>query len=303
MLALRVMKMDIFHQSCMMFGLLSLISFSTYALEPLDDEVLSKSTGQDGITIRIAPAQDITATLAWTDTNGIHTEDGYDMTALGFAANKQGAAGSVVFGQGIASDTFKISKGVTTLKIDADGGVGLNAPLVNVSILLPQDLKINTGSIYVAAKSSAAIDAQQAGEFSYKTKIMSDMQIGLSGLNMNLQLGQPAQGSFLKIYGTVKSGIEISNFALLGGYDQFGEYGMGARRINIRDAGGDDLVFNGTNVNLTSQGLKISTSIDKKIDLRIEDFKLGNLSASQSIGNIALTNLEIGGKTLLISGH
>lgn len=269
-----------------------LASSSAFSMQVLDDAYLSQTTGQDGLTVTF---QDFTANaqVIWTDTNGVNSADGLNPVDLGILSAPQ--AGSVVFGGGSLGDNFRTSTGTTTIKIDADGGGG--APFINININLPSDLTINTGNVFVAGKDSN-------NQLINKTKIMNDVQINLGGLKMNAQLGNAPQGQLLKMYGVISGGIQVSNIGLITQTNAGNEYGFGIQKMTIRDtAGAGDLTFNGAGASVTNNGVVVTPSAGKQVDILMDEMRVGNLATSSKVGGIALLGLQLGGNTLTISGH
>ena len=267
---------------------------NVYALEPLDNDALSKASAQDGLTItlqNIAP----NARLIWIDNTGVNASDGI-LNPVDYGFINPSSAGAVMFGDGTRAGNFRISEGTTVLKLDTDAGNG--APFLNINIDLPDDLNIQTGDIFVATR-------ETDGSYTNQTKIMKDMRIDIGGLELNVQLGNSAQGHMLLAYGTVNDGIKISNFGLIGAQSAGEEYGIGASEIKIKDAGSSqDLTINGASVNVTQEGLVLKPSTGKVVDILMQDFKLGNLaSMDNSIGDVALKGLQIGNHTITITGH
>lgn len=273
---------------------LGLLAFgqSTFALQALDDASMSQSTGQDGITITLKDLSP-NARIIWTDTNGINSADGINPADIGILSGAP-QAGAVVFGDGTVAGNFRVSTGTTVINIDTDAGNG--SPFTNISISLPDDLVINTGSIYVAGK-----DANN--DLINQTQIMKDMTIRMGGLNLNLQLGGAPQGDMVKIYGVINSGIQIENIAIMN--NMANDTGIGISKMTLKDTGsGSDLNFKGLSVGFLPSGMKVTPSAGKVIDVLMQDFKVGNLSSSDSsLGAMALVGLQIGGNTLTISGH
>ena len=267
---------------------------NVYALEPLDNDALSKASAQDGLTItlqNIAP----NARLIWIDNTGVNASEGIiDPAEFGFT--NPSSAGAVMLGDGTRAGNFRISEGTTVLTLDSDAGNG--SPFVNLNVKLPEDLNIQTGDIFVAERESD-------GTYVGTTKIMRDMRIDIGGLEMNVQLGSSPQGSMLVAYGTVNDGVKISNIGLIGAEDSGDEFGVGISEMKIKDAGiSQDLTINGAAVSVTPDGLVLKPSTGKEVDVLMQDFKLGNLSsADNGIGDIALKGLRIGNHTITITGH
>lgn len=274
---------------------LALASGSVCALQVMDDDSMSRATGQDGLTIKLenfAP----NARVIWTDTNGINPADGINPLDYGLTGSPE--AGAVAFGDGTTAGNFRVSNGTTVITVDADAGAGGVLPVMNVNIDLPDDLSIQTGDIYVAAKDTN-------NNLINQTKIMHDMKIELGGLGLNIQLGNTPQDGFIRVYGVLPNGLRVSNIGLVGATSGADEYGIGIQEMLVRDVGqSSQLTFNGARIDVTNQGLLVSPSANKQVDVLMHDFKLGNLAgANTGIGDVGLLGLKLGGMSLMISGH
>lgn len=269
-----------------MIALCIMASSKVLAFQILDDSSLSQVSGQDGITITLNTNNIIADRIVWTDNDGLQPVGGHD-----FAISTP-AAGSVVFGDGTLGNQFKMSGGTTKITIDADGGSGNS--FLNVNVQLPENLTIETGKVYTAVKDTNH-------QLINSTQIMDSMIISLGSLDMNLQLGAAPQGGFLKIFGKVDSGIRISNVHLIASSAL--NLGIGFDQIVITDAGGSDLHFNGATIGILSNGLKITPSVGKHVDISASSMRFGELSNSPAIGAMAISNLKLDGMSLTISGH
>lgn len=269
-----------------MITCLLLASGTTYALQPLDDHSMSQATGQDGLTVTLQDFEP-NAQIIWSDNDGLSPAN------FGVTAPETGA---VIFGDGTSSGNFRMSKGTTFIKMDADANSG--SPFLNVNIELPSDLTINTGDVHVAGK-------DVNGNLIDKTKIMNDMTIKLGGLNLNMQLGNAPLGAMFLITGVIQSGIQVSNIALIGDTTAGTDYGIGIGELVIRDgSGGSNLTFNGLQVNVVSAGLRLTPSAGKVVDVLMSDLRLGGIaSGDPQIGGFAMLGLKLGGTSLTISGH
>ena len=274
----------------------SLLNVSTYSycLQELNDVVLSNSTGQDGITITINPAQDITAVLAWTD------KDGIAASQYGFSSTHTPAPASVVLGEGTATDTFKISKGLTKVAIDSDGGSA--GAYVNMHISLPSTFSISTGSIFVAGKNSSDINSGVVGNHQNKTKILDDMKFILNDASLNINLGSQPQGSFAYLTGVITDGLQIENLKIVDNAVTTASSGIAIDRLILRDNLGDDLTLD-TNLNLLPTGMEVNLTTGKKFDVFVEGLKFGNFSLSRGVGDLAVIGLQLGERVMTITGH
>jgi len=159
---------------------------SAFALEAADDATLAAATGQDGITILVAPGTISEATLTGTygvsattaaalDVSGplgaadnnlkgltinqviVHDDDGYGTLGTDATAN----SGALVIGDGTAADsTVVFADNTTPIRIDIDMvGVATdaaagNGAMLNVRISTPT-LAIKQGAVYVANSDAA----------------------------------------------------------------------------------------------------------------------------------------------------
>lgn len=82
---------------------------------------------------------------------------------------------------------------------------------------------------------------------------------------------------------------------------------MGMSEISITDAGigNTDLTLNGVGVDIVQSGFMIIPSAGKMIDVAMSDFTLGGeiSNPANTIGNIYMSGLVLGGNTITISGH
>lgn len=266
--------------SMLLGGLTS--ALPVFAMQILNDEMLSDATGQDGITLTLENTG-TSAQVIWTDNDGL--------------AGITGTKGALVFGEGAAANNFRISGGKTVILIDSDSG-GSN-PFLNIAINLPANLIVNTGNIYVAGKDNTGLINQK--------KIINDTQIELSGLNINAQLGNAPQGNLLQFSGVINNGLRLNNFALIDGSTSTttADYGIGTSQIVIRDNLGSNLTLDNIGVSVTSSGLLVDTSkTTNKIDVLVSDLKFGNLApTSPVIGGISVLGINLSGLSMTISGH
>jgi hypothetical protein len=281
------------------------VSGSAFAMEALNDATLSNTTGQDGITISIKPPvknfdAKINPTTGvgssyFTGTGGfagvldvasvrIHDKDGYNGT------NQAGA---------IVLDGFSLAGSAPiVVKIDADGGAGGAAPLLNVNVALPSTLVIRTGDISVAA--SNGIGAA-GGSIGTKVKVLDSMDIKLGSSTMNIQLGNETQGAMIKMAGTITGGLQINNFKLNdnSGANQGGS--IAVDNITLIDSTGGQLTLD-SSIDVVAGGLQI-VSGGAPIDIRMSGVKLGATATALSLGDVELVGVDAAGTVLTIAGH
>ncbi|XID75363.1 DUF6160 family protein [Alkanindiges sp. WGS2144] len=268
------------------------ISSSAFALESLDDSALSATTGQDGITIKLDAQQDGTIfgadNIVVHDKDGVGNNNGVSNTGAGAIVLGKGAAGIQGFNiMGTASDAV-------TIKVDADSNG--TAPVLNVNVALPDELEVNTGDIYVASSGGIAADAN--AQFANESKILDNINISLGGAEMNIQLGNTAQGAMIVLDGNVDGGINIAGLALTDN-----SAGAGGKitidNINVRDAGGANLGL-ATDIKVTNDGLSvIRTGGD--VDVRLSGVQLGSVGLAHNLGDVAILGMAV--PNITISGH
>ncbi|ONG42013.1 hypothetical protein BKE30_01755 [Alkanindiges hydrocarboniclasticus] len=265
------------------------MSSSAFAMQSLDDAALSQTTGQDGVTIQLdLPSTGINAQAI------LHDSDGLKVGAVA------GNAGAIVMGNGTTAGNFKIEGTAITLDIDADGGTA-NDPLLNVKITLPTNFAVETGEVFVAGSSGVG------GALTNQKKIFNNTRIELAGLNVNMQLGNEAQGSMIKIGGVVTGGIKLQNFGLIDSASAAGactsECGIFAD-IVLKDTNTNNLTLGDITVDADDRGLVVGVNSigSGGMDVQMNNLKLGG-NTGASLGNAELRGLQLGGTQLAIRGH
>jgi hypothetical protein len=281
------------------------ISGNAFAMEALNDATLSNTTGQDGITIAIKPptkqfdSREATTYFPNPGVVGaagfagvldiasvrIHDKDGY---------NGSNSAGAIVL------DGFSLAGSEAIIvKIDADGGTGGTAPLLNVNVALPSTLVIRTGDISVAASNGigAALGTQSA-------VILDSMDIVMGQATMNIQLGNEAQLSnsgtgtaMINFVGNIDGGLQINNLKL---NDANSGGSISVDNITLIDNGGTALTLDAS-INVVAGGLQVRSG-GAPIDIRMSGVTLGDATAV-SLGDVELVGVDAAGTMLTISGH
>ena len=115
---------------------------------------------------------------------------------------------------------------------DSNGSAANGGAMLNLEIKLPTTA-IKLGDIYVANSNAAAADRDADGLTSSgsaevdgtditagsKVKILSGLEVVMGESNMNIQLGNEAQGHMIVANATLVGGLTINNFEL---FDEFG---------------------------------------------------------------------------------
>ena len=310
------------------------ISANAMAMQAMDDESLSSTTGQDGITIKLAPTgtgNDIIASDVV-----IHDRGGFEgvgsftrgtsgatptFAGLGAASTTAGTNGALNGNDGaIVLDGFKITSTSAdkniVVTVDADSGVGGTAPVLNVNVGLPQQLTVETGKVYVAKSGGINNTAALQYDDASKAEILDNTAISLNGASLNIQLGNQPQGALIALSSTVTGGLTIGNLNILqGAQATAANGGIGIGKLNITNANDNTKWDLNAKINAKSTGLEVSGL--GSVDLRMENVRLGNLSgltaanaqlsgtapstAPKALGQVALLGLALPNVT--ISGH
>ncbi|MFZ5755762.1 MAG: DUF6160 family protein [Pseudomonadota bacterium] len=250
----------------------------------IEDAAMSEVSGQDGITLTIN-------TPAITTDIYIHDKDGL--------AGAVGAYSLYSFDGAIVIDNFSYA-GNMTVTVDAGDNVQAGgAPTLNINVSIPT-ATIITGDISVANSQRDDV-ATGWGINTQSATLLNTMTIALSGLVMNIQLGNEPQGNMIAIASTVTNGISINSFALR---DANSGGMLGASNILVKDTGASANLQLSVNANATAAGLVIGlTQVGSTtgMDVRITDARVGT-TTSAAIGDISVVGLNVGGTTITLSG-
>lgn len=304
------------------------VSGNAMAMQAMDDQSLSAATGQDGITILVAPHTTDVGWAPWAAaktfntgslSGGVHIDNVY-------VHDKDGAAG-IITGASAGAITIKgvdlASNGPIRVLIDADAnGNTANSAVLNVKVGL-QETFIKLGEIGVAksnrggATPSWGIDNPATGS-SYN-KILNPLELHLGDTSMNIQLGAQPQGAMIKVSGSMTGGLAINGIEL---FDTDGVATSPSAllktpgsiyigSIAMSDTGGTDLTV-AADIDVSAAGL-VLTNNGGRMDVRISDVRLGNVDLSsatppgpdstKSLGDIELVGVNATGTQLIIRGH
>jgi len=328
---------------------------AAYAMQSMDDAALSDTTGQDGITILIAPPRLATADVSGgvTRTNGLvigaavlHDKDGFAGSLGGGAiilgdAKQANAANATGVQLGVYGST-PISVVIDASNGQSTAGTGGTKPVLNIKVGLPTDLLIRTGDIWVdgSARANIAVGAAGAtvanaatgGTSGNAVKLLNSMDIALGGATMNIQLGNPNQSAgaiaattpMIVMGGTVANGLTISGLGLVDGNafnpaaGQFGGGTLGVSTLTLTDTGSATGPLDLGQLTLAAAidvaadlspvfgtpagvgGLVITTG-GPAMDVMMQNVTLG--SATSTLGDLQLINVQAAGSHIAIMGH
>jgi len=306
-----------FFNKLLLASAVALASASALAMENMDDEALSETAGQAGITIGVTLP---TAGMSWS--TAIHDSDGFSTVS---------SAGAIVFGDptvagggsGKTSINTTVAGTEIPILIDATGDIDSGAavtPSLRVSITVPTGgLTINTGDLSVAK--SAGLGATVTNK---SATVLSSMQINIgAGATVNMYLGGvSATGAdtfgknMIEINTILTGGLSISNFSLndvsagAGGSIFATTVKMcdssvtnSCTTTNQLQAQVNGSILSGANGGLKLTMAQIGTSgATGGMDIEITGARLGDGSTA-NIGNIDIVGLQLATTAVRIAGH
>ncbi len=265
---------------------IALVPTAGFSVDLLGDESLSSVTGQDGLEVSVTtPVAGITGDIYVHDTDGLTGLTG--LSAYSFD-------GAIVI------DNFGFV-GNLTLEIHAgDNAVATSAPTLDIYVNIPS-ASLATGDIRVA--NSQRDEGNAWGVNTTSGVLLSNMNIELSTVTMNIQLGNEPQGNMIAMNTSIASGLTISNFALNDAGGAITGGALGALTTQIVGNGGGALGVN-VGINSNTSGLVITVGTlgnASGIDMRITDAYLGTTTAG-IVGDITLVGLNLNGSVITVSG-
>ena len=315
------------------------ISGNAMAMQALDDDSLSAATGQDGISLYIAPP---TSSLAgFTPTDGyngvltiqnvfIHDKDGVNGLTAGNPATAvvplaASEAGAIVLGNPNGTNGLVIA-GSAGIKVDIDADSNGGDPLLNVKVALPTKLTVRTGDIGVATsnrvRGTSVTDLTLRGIDATKyNKILNSIDLELGGTELNIQLGAEAQGAMIKVAGSITNGLTITGLELFDGAGTAANLTGGVLgttggsiyvgKINVQDSGAGTNLTLATDIDVSANGLVMTMGGSVNTDILMTDVRLGNVAAAagvnwdttKSIGDVEIVGLAMAGTKIAVYGH
>lgn len=272
------------------------ISANAMAMQAMDDESLSATTGQDGISIAVK----LDNAGITVDQLLIHDNDGLADTALGGT----GKAGAIVLGnatvKGLKLTQTDNTKDLATLVIDTDAGTLATAPatgggaFLNVAANI-SGLKAEIGPISVAASGTKA--GVTRGTTGTANEILSGLTLTLGDIKANVQLGATPQGAMITLNSQIAGGLVIDKLGIKDAA-QGGE--IFVDKIEVVTTGQTYLKAD-AKVGVTTGGIVIAPAA-QNISTYVTGVHLGTKTAA-SIGDVEVVGLNLGGSTIRISGH
>lgn len=255
-----------------------------YAMEALDDESMSATTGQDGLTITLdSSIADLQ--IKYVDRDGLNVSGG-----------TFNSAGALVIGD----TTSGVDVSILGLQIDIDVGGNLGTAstgsgMLNIGIGLTS-LNIGLGNVVIGVADAVTLGGSSIGTVKTILAFGASAALNIAGNAnlMNIQLGNETQGSMVHMSATLGSitltGLSIEDNA---GTYQSGAIGIGTIRLS------NVVLVN--DIDAVAGGLQIRTAGSSIGEVGLEQVRLGD-SSQESIGDIYLVGLDAS-STITVTGH
>lgn len=311
------------------------VSASSFAMEALDEDTMSNTTGQDGLTISLGT--DITiGAVRIHDKDGLNGIAGlpnvygatnaftdYFAPALGGTSTAAsvatpaesatikitgGAAGQngVNADQGIA--IRNIGGAQTVLTIDAGAKTGGTEPVLHIGVTAAAQ-EIGLGGTVISVQSGDGSAAATATNSANILSFDAGTRLTTGGATLNIDLGNQPNGALVWGQCTLNEDaagnlITLSSLNVLQGNN-----GIGLSNIAVQAAGPATFVTTDLRVSVVAGGLEITTATvgGTGMDISIGDIRLGAnytvASGGASIGSVYIDNLRQGANTITIAGH
>lgn len=276
------------------------LSGNAMAMQAMDDETLSSTTGQDGISIGIK----LDGGAITVNQLLIHDNDG--LAAKGAAGDAgfggTGTAGAIVIGKGDTTPGVKITQtdptaNLVNLVIDSDAGTGANGAFLNVAANIT-GLKAEIGSIGVGKSGTKTAGSVVRGAVDGSVnEILTGLTLELGTVGANIQLGATPQGAMIVVDSQIAGGLKLSN---LGIKDNASGGSIHLDEIQVVKTGQSYLDAN-AKIGVSTKGIEIRP-VAQDISAYVTGVRLGSSKAA-SIGDVEIKGLNMGASTIVISGH
>lgn len=304
-------------------------SANAMALQSMDDEALSSTTGQDGITLNIFTSKITIDSLLVHDNDGLDPGKTINVVENGVSTPQSlggtGEAGAIVINDlEITKAGSSTTKPLAKVIIDSDGGTNTDGSQASLNVAVDLDATtISIGSIGVGRSNAAPVltdtTSVRRGVAGTPHEIIKDLTLNLGEVKLNVQLGHQSQGSLIRLNGEILGGLYIENLTLVdndgvnptdpakaatlnaigGAVGQPGELQIGG--LKVTDANSANLTASlGINID---QNLGLAVTLGNTIqDVYVNGIVLGQ-NTPGSIGDIEIQGMNLGGATLFVHGH
>lgn len=255
-------------------------SSGAFAMEAMDEESMSATTGQDGLTITM----DTTLTdlaIKYIDRDGVAGSTDYTN------------AGAIVIGDAV--NGINVSATGLTIDIDAGGSTvaGTDNGMLQIKVGTSVDTIIGLQSVDISVAEATATGSALVGTTTPIISFDATAQLTIAATPnlMTIQLGNEDQGAMIKL------NANLGNVSLTG--------------MSINDANSGGSIAIGTlslaslnvvaSVDVVAGGLQINTAGTTIGEVGIENLRLGD-ATQPIVGDIYLSNLNPS-TTMTIRGH
>lgn len=288
---------------------------SAWSMQPMDDQDLADSTGQDGMTLTIGTAND--SGVVGFDHIAIEDTDGYGTThtsAGALAYVTEGGGAGVSFYSGVDGTDSIATPFIVNIDSDGSGG----NPLLNMNIGFDPSLtRINLNAFTLAL---TQMDGNGQFVASSKRNILRTGASGIdilfntgSQLGVNLQLGNQEQGAMFVLSGgrlqQIKSDdpIELISYNCVTAPSYSCTEGSSLKfdfNLVANDASVNGIQLQGIYMDIVSDGLEVGKAgVLDKFDLTLSNVTMGEAGVqgastfdnfkNGSIGNIGMKGVAI----------
>lgn len=272
------------------------IASSAFAMEALDEETLSATTGQAGLTISMGSNLSVQH-LRYTDTDGITAAQAATWTPAVVAGyNNRGTLDVANLAISATNITLDLDVGSTT---GADTTLGTADDVT--SLFVSQSitgLNVSIGQLTLDSddvlRTGGALNSRSFGALN-----LSDVTLSNSKMRITPGGATGAQGV------TIANGGGLANISLDFEYiDDGNSLSLGGATGNAADQGINivGLDQGTTQIDVVAGGLQLTTGA-----MTIQSVQLGGSTgiqmAGQSIGQVALLGVTVGANTITVRGH
>lgn len=289
-------------------SLIAIASSGAIAMEALDEQSLSDTTGQAGMNITITPpAGGLAFSMLYHDTDGIPVAQvpGSTYTSAGaiLVGNVPGTTGY---------NRFSLSNTSGWLfKVDS-GAQGTTNALINVNLTSLGSTTLHTGDIRIGV-SNAGTGLLAGGTLT--NVIIQDTVITFGAGNLfNMQLGNEQQGSMMRLNASYPGGLTITNLNVVDAAGSATAGGIKVGTVTIKDCGSASCATVGTNLatdlglDANASGLQLGfnslgNTANSGAHIMLANITVGSLSGTTYLGDIEINGFNPANTTLQISAH
>lgn len=273
-----------------------LLPFSAFAMQSMDDEQLSDTTGQAGVTITTALKVDPTATYRIVDTDGF---TGYTQAAQ------------------LVMKNYGIDSGRLKYRYDAGSNGTSSVYTLGISLLDNQDIKLFLSELGMAATSGGVGGRYAVAGYNAVMKYNPTAAActtaatcqkytlleTIPGGEIRIDLGSQPKGDLMTI-----DSLKLERLTVNGGYSivdaSNGDLGMTIGGVVATGANDGPIDLHGTTYNLESDALVLKLGSNAKLNMRMTGMTAGTIgTATPGMGNLNIIGMDLSGATIRMKGH